>query len=188
MYDRPRPLHVSDELDAWKHSGYPGISYTAKDQCEILLRDQEAYEFVNGDFSQVCENLHCRTPNRVGFFFAGPALPGTICGNGKWCDGGKCQLKKNIITATSTTARPKQTGLCKSECLKYGKGTQKTQRYSENDIVINVCDDSKTCKNRKTVVAYGTQKCKEFSEKVPEIDGKRFIEHKIMIFVSPGEK
>lgn len=177
LYDRPH--HPADELDAWKYSGFPGLSYTAKHQCEILLRDTDAYEFINGDFSQVCENLHCRTPNRAGFFFAGPALPGTLCGNDKWCDGGICQIKKNTITTTSTTTRPKQTSvLCKSECLKYGKGVQKTQRHAEIDsVTVNVCDDSTFCKTRKTVVAYGTQKCKEFSKKIPGIDGKTHLKH-----------
>jgi a disintegrin and metalloproteinase with thrombospondin motifs 18 len=173
LYDRPRQLDSANDLDAWKYSGYPGLSYSAKDQCEILLRDHDAYEFVKGDFSQVCENLHCRTPNRPGFFFAGPALPGTFCGNGKWCNGGKCEFKKHISASTSTTKRPKQTQeICKSECLKYGKGVQKTKHHAEIDsVTVNICDDSRICKARKTVVAYGTQKCKEFSKKVPGIDG-----------------
>lgn len=177
LYDRPRPLDTPTELDAWKYNGYPGLSYTAKDQCEILLRNHDATPFVNGDFSQVCENLHCRVPNRPGFFFAGPALSGTSCGNGKWCDGGTCQFKKHLVTTTSTTSRPTQAyGICKSECFKYGKGVQKTERNDKtNTETINICDDSKICKTRKTVVAYGTQKCKEFSRKVPEIDGNLFF-------------
>lgn len=174
LYDRPQPLDTANELDAWKYNGYPGILYTAKDQCEILLRDHEAYEFVNGDFSQVCENLHCRTPNRPGFFFAGPALTGTLCGTKKWCDGGKCKIKNDLTVSTSTTTRPKYMHSCKSECLEYGKGVQKSQHHEGNDdptTTIRVCDDSKICKTRKTIVAFGTQMCKEFSKKVPEIDG-----------------
>lgn len=28
----------------------------------------------------ICENLQCETPNRPGYYFAGPALEGTTCG------------------------------------------------------------------------------------------------------------
>lgn len=173
LSDRPKSLDTSKDLDAWQYNGFPGLSYTAKDQCEILLRDHDAYEFVKNDFSQVCENLHCRTPNRPGFFFAGPALPGTTCGNGRWCDGGLCEPRKELIASTSTTNRPKQTNeLCKTECLQYGKGVQKTQSHNEFDTVIaTVCDDINICKTRRTVEDYGTQKCTEFSKKVAEIDG-----------------
>jgi a disintegrin and metalloproteinase with thrombospondin motifs 18 len=178
LFDRPRPFDTLNGLDAWKYSGYPGISYTAKDQCEILLRDRLAYEFVNGDLSKLCENLHCRTPNRPGFFFAGPPLSGTSCGSGRWCEEGKCQFKKDIsATYSTTTKQPKTTkGSCKSECLKYGKGIQKAIHITDIDLVsVNLCDDTKICKSRQTIVAYGTQKCKEFSIKVPEIDGASIL-------------
>lgn len=182
LYDRPRD--TSNELDVWKYNEYPGILYTAKDQCEVLLRDHEAYEFVNGDFSQVCENLHCRTPNRPGFFFAGPALAGTLCGSQRWCDGGKCEIKTDFVVSTSTTIQPNHS--CKSECLEYGKGVQKLKGHDgSNDFLstIRVCDDSKICKTRKTVVGFGTQMCKEFSKTVPEVDGIRvfFIDETKMI-------
>lgn len=175
MYDRPRTFDTSNDLDAWKFSGYPGLSYTAKDQCEILLRDHEAYEFVNGASAQVCENLHCRTPNRPGFFFAGPALQGTTCGNGKWCDGGTCQNKKEITSASSTSIRPfpdEKLGVCNSECLQHGRGVQKSQDYIDSDaVIIHVCDDKNICKTRKSIVDYGTEKCNEFSKKIQAIDG-----------------
>lgn len=80
LFDQPAP--VSTDVDAFKYNEYPGVSYTAKAQCEILLRDRNAVIFINGPLSSVCQNLHCRTPNRSGFFFAGPALQGTECGIG----------------------------------------------------------------------------------------------------------
>jgi a disintegrin and metalloproteinase with thrombospondin motifs 18 len=203
LYDRPRTFDTSDDFDAWKFSGYPGLSYTAKDQCEILLRDHSAYEFVNGALSQVCENLHCRSPNRPGFFFAGPALQGTDCGNGRWCEGGTCQYRKQITTTTrrstslttattktttattrrtttstkrTTTIRPAHNqnhGVCRSECLQHGKGIQKSSNEVDAErLTLHVCDDSKVCKTRKSIVTFGTERCKEFSKKIKEIDGE----------------
>ena len=36
---------------------------------------------MSSSSSSICQNLHCRTPNRSGYYFAGPALQGTDCGN-----------------------------------------------------------------------------------------------------------
>lgn len=181
-----RPSQPADDMDPWgKFSGYPGISYTAKDQCEILLRDKDAVEFINGQQSSVCENLHCRSPNRSGFFFAGPALQGTECGNRKWCEGGSCVSKK-ILTTTTIKAPTLPTWgswitlTCKSECLQFGKGFQmKRRRCSNNDDScdgvsqsVSLCDDKKVCQSRRSVSDYGTQKCKEFSRKVGTIDAE----------------
>lgn len=63
----------------------PGRIYTAKKQCEILLRDKDAVMASNQAQSEVCYNLQCKTPHRSGFYFAGPALDGTPCGSGKVC-------------------------------------------------------------------------------------------------------
>jgi a disintegrin and metalloproteinase with thrombospondin motifs 18 len=183
LFDRPRTYDTSDDLDAWKFSGYPGLSYTAKDQCEILLRDHMAYEFVKGDLSQVCDNLHCRTPNKSGFFFAGPALQGTDCGNGKWCEGGSCQYKKKLTTTTKASTSIQITttmssninqnqGACQSECLQQGKGIKKFTDNDSGKTKIQVCDDEKVCKTRKSVATFGTERCKEFSKNIKEIDGK----------------
>lgn len=164
------------------------MSYTAKDQCEILLRDRTAYPFFNGAQSSICENLHCRTPSRSGFFFAGPALTGTDCGNGNWCEGGSC-VAKNIYSISTTTASttttkkptwsPWRSGNCKSECIKHSKGTQTNfrtciyDRYCEGTSVEHdLCDDQKLCPVRKTSIDHGTQKCREFSRRVNTVDGK----------------
>lgn len=194
LYDKPSEV----VYDAWKFHGKPGISYTAKDQCEILLRDRDAYPFKSGQESKICENLHCRTPNRSGFFFAGPALPGTECGSGFWCDGGEC-VHKDISSLTTTTRRifyaaqattttatthqptfsPWTNEKCKSECLKASKGVQLASRTCGNDAVcdgsqtnLKICDDKKLCPVRKTVVEYGTQKCREFSRRLVNVDSK----------------
>ncbi|KAG5676101.1 hypothetical protein PVAND_005955 [Polypedilum vanderplanki] len=197
-----KPSKASSQFDAWKFNGKPGVSYTAKDQCEILLRDHDAYPFYNSQKSSICESLHCRTPNRSGFFFAGPALPGTDCGNESWCDGGEC-VKRNSITSTTkksstitTTTQATTTILhqlihnndstwtswtkqkCNSECLKYSRGTQIVTRKCLNgacegsSLSVELCDDKFICSTRKSVIEYGTKRCKEFSKKLNNIDDK----------------
>lgn len=61
----------------------PGRSYTAKKQCEILLRDKDAVMSTSQKLDTICYNLQCKTPHRSGYYHAGPALDGTECGRGK---------------------------------------------------------------------------------------------------------
>lgn len=68
------------ELDHTRFLDSPGQSYTVKKQCEILLRDKDAIMSPNQQLSTICYNLQCKTPHRSGYYFAGPALEGTICG------------------------------------------------------------------------------------------------------------
>lgn len=60
---------------------HPGMTYTAKRQCELLLRDKDAYVVPENDLGVICYSLRCQTPHRSGYYFAGPALEGTECGN-----------------------------------------------------------------------------------------------------------
>lgn len=69
--------------DHTRFLGIPGQKYTAKRQCEILLRDKDAVMLPHQELSTICYNLQCKTPHRSGYYFAGPALEGTQCGNGK---------------------------------------------------------------------------------------------------------
>lgn len=75
--------HSSPSLDHTKFLNNPGRIYTAKKQCEILLRDVDALVSPNQKLDTICYNLQCKTPHKSGFYFAGPALDGTQCGNGK---------------------------------------------------------------------------------------------------------
>lgn len=70
-------------LDHGKFLNVPGQKYTAKKQCEILLRDKDAVVSPSQQQESICYNLQCKTPHRSGFYHAGPALEGTECGRGK---------------------------------------------------------------------------------------------------------
>lgn len=74
---------VSHSFDHSVFLNQPGLSYPAKKQCEILLRDRDAVVAPNQKLDGICYNLQCKTPHRSGFYFAGPALEGTQCGNGR---------------------------------------------------------------------------------------------------------
>lgn len=178
LYDRPtEPPNIDHSV----HGGYPGITYKAKDQCEILIRDNDAYAFTNGALANICDNLHCRSVNKPGIFFAGPALQGTECGAGKWCEGGTCVNKKILST---TTMKPKpiwgewKVSNCRSTCIKHGKGFQTKQRACSeprggcegSSSSVAIYDDRRLCQKRKTTMEYGTQMCKEFSRIIPQID------------------
>lgn len=74
------PKRHEKELDHTRFLDIPGQSYTAKRQCEILLRDKDAVVLPSQKLDKICHNLQCKTPNRSGFYQAGPALDGTSCG------------------------------------------------------------------------------------------------------------
>jgi hypothetical protein len=80
LQDSARP---QKNLDHSRFLDSPGQIYTAKRQCEILLRDKDAVMSPNQQLSTICYNLQCKTPHRSGYYFAGPALDGTKCGNKK---------------------------------------------------------------------------------------------------------
>lgn len=81
-------IHQPPELDhSAVHAESPGRHWTAKRQCEILLRDREA--FVDG-LQNACQALRCRSPKRSELYLAGPALDGTKCADNKECRAGDC--------------------------------------------------------------------------------------------------
>ncbi|CAG9132357.1 unnamed protein product [Plutella xylostella] len=55
---------------------YAGVDYSA----QFLLRDVDASPTPPAPSPEHCEQLACRSPHRAGFYYAGPALPGTPCG------------------------------------------------------------------------------------------------------------
>lgn len=79
-------------MDHSKFLDAPGQTYTAKKQCEILLRDKQAVVLPSQKPHTICQNLQCKTPQRSGYYNAGPALEGTTCGQKKVCT---CQRRFN---------------------------------------------------------------------------------------------
>nr|XP_029709746.1 A disintegrin and metalloproteinase with thrombospondin motifs adt-2-like [Aedes albopictus] len=181
------PLKTKKELDAWKYQGYPGQVFTSKKQCEVLLVDKDAISAPTSGLERICQNLQCRTPHRTGFYFTGPALEGTDCGESKWCVGGSCvKQKKKPITVVRGGWSEWMIGDCNSGCLARSRGFQQRTRRCDNPKPVNtdegcdgsaydvmVCDDEKLCANkRQPIEIYASIKCKEFSKLLNRLDPK----------------
>lgn len=189
LLDRPEPRNTSDTL-AHDHSRYrdlPGREWTAKRQCELLLRDKDA-DVVT--LYQACQSLQCETPHRSGYYFAGPALDGTRCAPGRECRGGECL---SIAEPPKLSGGQKgswsewKEGSCSSGCLQRSKGARVRRRFCENrnnrlrstardckglyyDVLL--CKDEKLCKKkRRTIDEFATFKCGLFGERLPKLDG-----------------
>lgn len=175
-------------LDHNRYLDEPGRSFTAKKQCEILLRDKNAVVASNQKLDTICYNLQCKTPRRSGFYHAGPALEGTECGWGRYCRGGECTSKippKPLQVIPGGWGAWKD-GTCSSGCIEKSLGYQNRQRQCNNPTPVNtdqgcegssfesaLCKDEKICqKTRKSPVEYASQKCKEFSKLLPQLDSE----------------
>lgn len=181
LLDRPKPRNTSDS--ALHHSRYrdlPGREWTAKRQCELLLRDKDA-DVVT--LYQACQSLQCGTPHRSGYYFAGPALDGTRCASGRECRGGDCvpAVEPPFDERKGSWSEWKE-GSCGSGCLHKSKGARVRRRFCENtrriaardckglyyDVLL--CKDEKLCKKkRRTIKEFATLKCALFSEKLSKL-------------------
>ncbi|XP_060530217.1 A disintegrin and metalloproteinase with thrombospondin motifs adt-1-like [Cylas formicarius] len=166
----------------------PGQVFTAKKQCEVLLRDKDAKVSPSQALSSICYSLQCKTPNRSGYYLAGPALDGTQCGNGKYCYGGQCVAKQLPQPAEVVLGGWSQwkRGSCTSGCIDKGRGAYISRRECNNPKPINTdqgcdgpniqfgfCTDNSICNNkRRSPVDYASAKCKQFSKLLPELDPK----------------
>ncbi|XP_018574479.1 A disintegrin and metalloproteinase with thrombospondin motifs adt-2-like [Anoplophora glabripennis] len=176
----PKNLDHSHFLDT------PGQIFTAKRQCELLLRDKDATMLPHQELSTICYNLQCKTPHRSGYYFAGPALDGTQCGKGKYCYGGNCVDKQPPKPVKNVPGGwgPWKEGNCNSGCIEKSMGHAMKRRYCNNPTPINtdegcegasvefeLCSDNKICKYKKeSVVDYASERCKEFAKLLPELD------------------
>ncbi|KAL1512639.1 hypothetical protein ABEB36_002201 [Hypothenemus hampei] len=184
LKDSTKPLRDKDHS---RYLGIPGRIYTAKRQCEILLRDKDAIMSPSQPHADICHSLQCKTPNRIGFYFAGPALDGTPCGNGMYCYGGHCSSKPppKPIKPTFGGWSEWKKGTCTSGCIQKSLGMQISTRECNNPIPMNtnqdckgvhrqynLCRDINVCKGKilKTADEYASRKCKDFSKLLPELD------------------
>lgn len=184
LKDRPTSP-TSGRLDHSKFFNLPGREWTAKRQCEVLLRDKDA---TVATLYKVCESLQCKTLHRNGYYFAGPALDGTYCAPGKECRGGECknalQMYPDFIQQGGWSEW--KTESCKSGCLMKSTGAQTRRRYCDRPMPKNtetgcqglhydvvLCKDDNLCKKkRKSMSEFAALRCGEFSERLPELDAK----------------
>ncbi|XP_045775267.1 A disintegrin and metalloproteinase with thrombospondin motifs 14-like [Maniola jurtina] len=190
LFDGGDDLDTPHELQHEKFGDAPGIIWGAKKQCEILLRDKDAAPAQapgsGGDESQ-CMQLACRSPHRAGFYYAGPALPGTPCGKEKWCQGGECVAA--YPSAVSRPPPPSQGGgstwtewtsdTCRSGCTAKSRGARERRRSCPENAVcegssydVVLCEDSKVCGKKKRVSAneMAARKCSEYATRLRELD------------------
>jgi len=170
-----------------KYGDKPGQMWNADDQCRILLRDRHAYMHYTSAASleEACYSMTCKTPNRDGYFYSGPALSGTSCGSSKWCSGGACvhhgRTGRDMDLAGGWSQWTDQP--CKSGCLDQAKGVIASYRDCDSPAPFNVmkrcvgerskqvlCDDDALCPLRTTADNYAKNQCQEFSHIVDTID------------------
>ncbi|XP_066143129.1 A disintegrin and metalloproteinase with thrombospondin motifs adt-1-like [Euwallacea fornicatus] len=180
---------VAKPLKGHDHSRFldiPGRIYTAKKQCEILLRDKDAAMSPSQSSKDICYNLQCKSPHRSGFYFAGPALDGTPCGSAKYCYGGQCTSKQppTPIKITPGGWSNWKNGSCSSGCIQNSKGMHIITRECNNPVPVNtdqgcegvnrqfgLCKDDTVCNaGRIPVVEYASMECRTFSNLLPELD------------------
>ncbi|KAE8744445.1 hypothetical protein FOCC_FOCC008920 [Frankliniella occidentalis] len=186
LMDRPRaPPKNMDHMGMFKDE--PGQAWSAKKQCEMLLRDHDAELRYPTRLADICDNLQCRTPHRSGFYFAGPALTGTSCGAGKWCQGGQCvpMKRKKPTKVVKGGWSPWRSEPCQSGCIAKARGFQKRRRSCTNPRPVNtdegcegssvdvvLCKDDRVCPKarRPTVVEYASAQCRHFAQLLPDLD------------------
>eukprot|EP00096_Caligus_rogercresseyi_P009552 TRINITY_DN3254_c1_g1_i1.p1 TRINITY_DN3254_c1_g1~~TRINITY_DN3254_c1_g1_i1.p1 ORF type:complete len:740 (+),score=167.70 TRINITY_DN3254_c1_g1_i1:104-2221(+) len=155
----------------------PGQKWNSDKQCQIFLLDREARTYHTQDtLEEICHALKCKTDNRLGIYRAGPALEGTLCGEGKWCREGKCVKSKDAVAAsTSGTWSEWTKGPCESSCTAGSKGVRKNTRTCNNpyrtcngkSTDVELCDDS--CSSRQAIKAYAGEACGKFKVLKPNL-------------------
>ncbi|KAK5647460.1 hypothetical protein RI129_002352 [Pyrocoelia pectoralis] len=167
-------LHDSSDIPnkALNHSIYkdmPGKIFTAKKQCEILLRDQDATVSSNQELSKICDSMECKTPHRGGSYFAGPALQGTECGKKKHCYGGEC-VSETLSQTVPISSRIKIFG--SPQFNHQATLFHKKDRYHHSNMHISYGDEkvTTTLKHRLSTIDYASNQCKLFSKLLPFIN------------------
>ena len=79
----------------------PGLVYTPREQCQLYTQDKNARLYIrresasatdiNKPNDQICIGLQCKvSENNSGYYTAGPALEGTVCGKDHYCIKSQC--------------------------------------------------------------------------------------------------
>lgn len=178
-----KPDGVQNFPDHQALTNLPGQEWDSHEQCKIFLRDSDAELFNASLISYVCEQVICKTPNRQGFYKAGPALEGTFCGNHNWCRSGRC------VAGPQNVLKPVPGGWghwfedsCHSGCILNAKGFRRDQRRCDSPkprntvhtcegspFRVRLCDDSNICGSRQSAVTYASQKCAEWKTLVRDL-------------------
>ncbi|XP_043278023.1 A disintegrin and metalloproteinase with thrombospondin motifs adt-1-like [Venturia canescens] len=178
--DRGRIEHVA------RYGNFPGRKWNAKKQCELLLRDKDA---VVVSLENACQALRCKSPHRTGYFYAGPALEGTLCARGSECRGGECSpVAVNPPDPPQSSGGSEwKKGPCKSGCIVGSKGvrnegppscrhgrrtTNCTEESSANNHPVELCEDDRICAAGKRIPAadFAGKRCEFYALSLPEID------------------
>ncbi|CAH2102707.1 unnamed protein product [Euphydryas editha] len=183
LFDGEDDLDVPKQLQHERFRDAPGVIWGAKKQCEVLLRDKDAAAAdvpgAEGGEAARCAQLACRSPHRAGFYYAGPALPGTACGPGRWCQGGECVAADSQAAAPGAAWGAWRAGECRSGCTLRGRGASERRRACAEGAVcegssydVGLCDDSKVCgkKTRVSASELAARRCGEYARRLPVLD------------------
>ncbi|XP_037070906.1 A disintegrin and metalloproteinase with thrombospondin motifs adt-2-like [Pollicipes pollicipes] len=161
----------------------PGQVFDAYDQCQLLLKDKDAELFSVRNLPESCERIKCKSPNRIGYYYAGPALEGTFCGNKRWCISGSCRPWSNPAPPVIQGGWGEwNVSACASGCVDKALGVSIARRRCDSPKPLNTedrclgaashvefCEDDTLCNYRLTAKEFASQKCREFSQLVDDI-------------------
>lgn len=179
--------NIPDDFDD-KFDLRPGQRITANDQCQFYLKDNNAHVFNHSSYEFICNHtILCKSPTKLGFFSAGPALEGTYCGRRSWCMNTRCVPlpdDHDLLTIEGKWTKWSTQEKCQSSCLFDSKGFIHEKRECKNPkplntvkfcdgnpIKVSLCDDEVICRNKTRVQPnlYATQQCSLFSNHVKDI-------------------
>ncbi|CAG9581270.1 unnamed protein product [Danaus chrysippus] len=188
LFDGDDDTDIPPQLEHERFGDAPGLVWVAKKQCEVLLRDKDATPASPEPGVSVCVQLACRTPHRAGFYYAGPALPGTPCAPGKWCHGGECVAADPTVAAlppvmsdSGSTWSEWSSGSCRSGCTLEGRGAVEKRRTCPQNAIcegpsydVVLCDDSKVCgkKRRTSASELAGRRCAQYAARIPALDAR----------------
>ena len=180
---------TSEYKHEWDHESkfknFPGMYWSSDEQCQFLLRDNEAKTFYPPDVNfGICSQMYCKSPTKVGFFSSGPALTGTRCDRrdqDKICFDGQCVHKSGVPMVDPST--PEWSAWspfspCKDGCISGSLGNRKRtrrcelrgQEASSNDcegpaIDIQPCNNFPSCQEFNSPQGFASKSCENYRTK-----------------------